>query len=132
MTRFAHLLLALSFAAMQCVAPLAHAHTAGSHEHGIHMPGVAAQAQVAQDHQASCCTIEADESRAVVVPDGKPKQERSAPACEAACTAAAVVVPDIAVADASPVLVAAPDAPPLPALSFRTPYPHAPPASTLL
>ncbi len=129
MTRLAHLLLALSFAAMQCIAPLAHAHAAGSTEHGIHLSGVAAQVQVAQDHQGSCCTIEADESRAVVAPDGKPKQERSSPASEAACTAAAVVVPDIAVADASPLLLTPPDEAKLPALSFRKPYPQAPPAS---
>ncbi len=126
MTRLAHLFLALSFAAMQCVAPLAHAHAAGSTEHGIHLPEVVAQ--VAQDHQVSCCTVEADESRAVVAPDGKPKQERSSPASEAACTAAAVVVPDIAVADASLLLLTPPDRARLPALSFRKPYPQAPPA----
>lgn len=131
MTRLTHLFLALSFAAMQCVAPLAHAHTAGSHEQGIHLPVAAADAHV-PEAEASCCTIEADESPAVVVPEGKRKQERPMPAWDAAFTAPAIVITGFVVTHASPVLAAAPDAPPLPTLAFRTPYPHAPPASTPL
>lgn len=127
MTRLAHLFLALSFAAIQCIAPLAHAHTAGSAEHGIHLPETVAEAHVLAA-EASCGTVEADESPAVVVPDGKRKHERPSPAWDPICTTAAVALPDIAITDALPVLVATPDPAGLPALSFRTHYPQAPPA----
>lgn len=129
MTRFVHLFLALSFAAMQCVAPLAHAHTTGSAGHGIHLPHAAAEAHVLEA-EASCGTIETDESPAVVAPEGKRKQEHPMPAWGAVCAQAAAT-PDIAAADALPVLQAPPDAAPPSALSFHTPYPQAPPASPL-
>ncbi len=123
-----HLFLALSFAMLQCIAPLAHAHTGDSVEHGIHLPQAEAEARIIQEDLLQCCIAEAEESAAVVVSEGC-ERENQIPAPDAQAMFAPPVFQTLAAPVAATLPEAGRDATPLPSVSFRRPYPHAPPAA---
>lgn len=64
MKRFLHPLLALTFALLQCVAPLVHAHIDGQHS-GLVPPALTAPHLLGDQLTQADCLIEADESPAI-------------------------------------------------------------------
>lgn len=125
MKRLLHLFLALSFALLQSIAPLAHAHTDGYAPQGVHLPE-AQQAHFSHSNLPVCCAAEAEESPAIVVEQGFERDDDSvAPACQ---MVSAPPAPQIAATSESPVFLTARLSFILPSASFPKPYPQAPPA----
>jgi len=125
MRRAARIFLVLSFALLQCVSPLAHAHV-GGHDAGtrVHLGEVERQA----DSLEALAAVEPSEMPVIYVPDGKQRNYSqhawNQPALCGSCAPCAIE-------DSAPAHIAAiAERPALPQL-FRTQNPQAPPALAL-
>jgi len=124
MQRFLKTSLALIFALLQCIAPVAHAHISGSSAgHGIHLPDI----QLQHEHGASQLSGSAavQESPAISAAQGFERDDQSAaPASQMAYADLMPQPTDVESAThyrspSHPLI--------LPLASFRQPYSHAPP-----
>ncbi len=123
MKRLVQIFLALSFATLQCVAPLAHAHVSGgSVDQGIHLPEVQQPYALGE---LSCCA-ETNDSPSVGVAQGFERDEK--PASPGGSLAYALRLPRAAVATPALAVPTRPDALIFPTPPYRTPYAQAPPA----
>ncbi len=122
MKRLVQIFLALSFATLQCVAPLAHAHIGGSADHRIHLPEIQQQAHT----ELSCCA-ETHDSPSIGVAQGCERDDEPAPPGN---SVAAYVhrTPEVAIAGTVRIACAPEHQLALPTLSVRKPYSQAPPA----
>ncbi len=122
MKRLVQIFLALSFATLQCVAPLAHAHIGGSADHRIHLPELQQQAHA----ELSCCA-ETHDSPSVGVAQGCERDDESTAQAD---NVAAYVhrKPEVAVAGMVRIARAPDHQSILPTLFLRKPYSQAPPA----
>ncbi len=126
MKRATHILVAVLFALLQSVAPLAHAHIGGDHSaQHLHLHEI--QQQLDDASQLSSPSVEAADSRAVGV--SKAKQRNSVHAVfnhPMAPGHHALLLPKSPVAEIG--LAFLPKQPPQPLLLFRKQHPQAPPA----
>ncbi len=121
MTKQLHRLLLLTFALLQCIAPLAHAHVEGGGA-GVHAPGLEAPHHFLNVKQASQSVIEVAESAAISMADQLQRDDSVvfSPAVEVTQT---VNVPPLVVIKISlPVVIRATVASP-----YQKPHPQAPP-----
>lgn len=129
MQRFLKTSLALIFALLQCIAPVAHAHiSGGSADHGIHLPDI----QLQYGHGASQLSGSAavQESPAISAAQGFERNDE--PASASSQTTYADFMPQPAAEKSAPHYRTPFHLLTLPSASSRKPYPQAPPAPLAL